>query len=308
MFTTKASSSRTAGDIVQEMIENVGFTTTTTKAGWCLREGLVHVMTVDNGRLLPLVQSQGPPSFYHSLESCRHKATDSSMLSTRTPKNCFQSLCRIIAGQQLAGKAAQAIWKRLLETTQNDLTPKTVVSLAGPSGVHLETAIQKPAGLSRAKSRAIWDLSLKFQQGELTEDFLTNPQTSELTIREALLNVKGLGPWSCDMFLMFHLERPNVFPFGDLGVRKGVAKTFDVKNGKGTKGSMCQKKDLERALSLVKPYLPYQSLLAYYMWKAADTKDVYAEVDAAEQENGVEKEATATPSRGRKRARVVTPS
>lgn len=314
--TANSSSTVNVDEMVQQIIQDADISSTTCKAGWCLREGLVHVASVDNGRLLPLIASQGPPSFYHSLKSCRHEPTD----NIKAHENCFQSLCRIIAGQQLAGKAAEAIFKRLLATTQHNLTPITVISLVGENGKDLETVLQKPSGLSRAKARSIHDLSQRFVGGELSEDFLTNPKSTDVDIREALLAVKGIGPWTCDMFIMFHLEQPDIFPFGDLGVRKGVAKIFNIKNGKGVKGSLCQKKDLERATALIEPYRPYQSLLTYYMWRAADSKDVYAGVnipgDGNKSENVTKMKATTiptaspvTPVRGRKRkACLVTPS
>lgn len=300
--------------LVDQMIQGASLTTTTTKSGWCLRQGLLHVITVDGGRLQPLVSSQGPPSFYHSLKSCRHEPTD----NIKAPKNCFQSLCRIIAGQQLAGKAAQSIWKRLLETTQHNLTPSTVLKLAEED---LQQALQKPAGLSRAKANSIVDLARHFTDVDqlVSEEFLTHAERTEAEIRQVLLQVKGLGPWSCDMFILFYLEKPNVFPFGDLGVRKGVAKVFKWKNGKGAKGSLCQKKDLEKALSLVKPYQPYQSLFTYYMWRAADTQDVYGPDDEKKkkEKDNVKEEVvvTTTPvassppkrSARKRKARSVTP-
>lgn len=314
-------------ELVDHLLEKKTSTTTITKGGWCLRDGLLHVVKVDNGRLFHLVQTSGPPSFYTLLQTdkhCRHEATD----NIKAPENCFQSLCRIIAGQQLAGKAAQAIWKRLLETTttgkHSTLCPTSVLELAGKDGRHLEMAVQKPSGLSRAKAHSIFDLAKRFDSNELTETFLSCPQTPEDDIRQALLQVKGLGPWSCDMFIMFYLEKSNVFPIGDLGFRKGISKVFDIKNGKGKAGSLCQKKDLERVCTLVEPFSPYQSLLTYYMWRAADIKDVYEGADninsttdsgfpCASDQKAVAPEATAVSSvststpRKRKSPRVVTP-
>jgi DNA-3-methyladenine glycosylase II len=266
----------TAEFLVHRMMDDAAITSTTTKSGWCLRQGLVHVITVDNGRLLDLVRRQGLPSFYHSFNNnCRHHEPTENI---KAPETCFQSLCRIIAGQQLAGKAAQSIWKRLLETTQHNLTPNAVLDKSGGAdGKNLELGLQKPSGLSRAKAKSILDLAQRFEEQALSEAFLTNPMSTEEDIRNSLLQVKGLGPWSCDMFIMFHLEKPNVFPFGDLGVRKGVKRVFDLRDGRGKRGSLCQKKDFHRACKLVEPYSPYQSLLTYYMWRAADIKEVYDE-------------------------------
>ena len=107
-------------------------------------------------------------------------------------------------------------------------------------------------------------------------------ESNDNMLREALLEIKGIGPWTCDMFMMFYLEKPNILPLGDLGVRKGIARYFNMTKGQGHKGSLCQKKDAERIHKRLKAYEPYQSLLTYYMWKAADTKEVYTNTDDAQ--------------------------
>lgn len=262
------SACKTVVDQVDGLLSFAGIEKTRTKGDWCLRSGLEHLMTrVDmknNGSvsLSDLILQNGAPTIYHSIP-CRHG--DSAVQDLNKPGNCFESLCRIIAGQQLAGAAAQSVWKRLLETTNQNLTPATILSLAEEN---METNLQKPAGLSGAKARSIVDLSHHFQDGKLNETLLTS--SPEATVRSLLLNVKGLGPWSCDMFLMFYLERSDILPVGDLGVRKGLARHFQLSGS-----SLCAKKDLDRMLEIAAPYQPYRSLLSYYMWKAADIADFY---------------------------------
>jgi 3-methyladenine DNA glycosylase/8-oxoguanine DNA glycosylase len=187
----------------------------------------------------------------------------------KAPSTAFQSLCRIVAGQQLAGAAAQAVWKRLLETTHENLTPTTILFLVENEG--LVDRLQKPAGLSLAKAKSIVDLAQHFLRGDLSDEFLSS--SPESSIREALLKVKGLGPWSCDMFLMFALEKSNVLPVGDLGVRKGLSRHFSLR-GSAKQGSLCPKKDLHLIQTTAKVFEPYQSLLSFYMWKAADVVDL----------------------------------
>ena len=300
MASATTASTQSAEAVVDEVLKQAAVSATDipTKGGWCLRQGLIHIVSADGGRLQPLVKAHGPPTFYQIMQqqpiplpgALRHEPTEEM---NRTPKTCFESLCRIVAGQQLAGKAALAIWNRLLETTGHGLTPTKIINLASDG---LEVSLQKPAGLSKAKARSILDLAQRFDAGELSAEFLETSK-DELAIREALLQVKGLGPWSVDMFLMFYQERANVFPFGDLGVRKGFQRVFELK-GKGNKGSLCQKKDLERSNQLAAPYEPYQSLLTYYMWRAADVKDVYDE----------EKDAKKKPAAGSKRAAAALDS
>lgn len=255
--------------IVDKALKDAGITGTQTKGNWCLREGLLHVCSVNDGHLLPLLEQHGPPTYYHSLKDhCKHSTSPTDNM--KAPSTAFESLCRIVAGQQLAGAAAQAVWKRLLNTTQNNLTPETIIALVKDDG--LVDNLQKPAGLSRAKAKAILDLSLHFAKGDLREELLQI--SSEQDVREALLQVNGLGPWSCDMFLMFSLERSNILPVGDLGVRKGLCKAFSLR-GSGKGGSLCPKKDLSSIQATVEPFAPYQSLLSFFMWKAADTVDFY---------------------------------
>lgn len=256
-------------EIVDKALKDAGITSTQTKGDWCLKEGLLHVCSVNDGHLLPLLEQHGPPTYYHSLkEHCKHSSSPTD--NTKAPSNSFESLCRIVAGQQLAGAAAQAVWRRLLDTTQNNLTPESIISLAENDG--LVENLQKPAGLSRAKANAILDLSNHFVRGDLSDQLLTT--ASEEDVREALLKVRGLGPWSCDMFLMFSLERSNILPVGDLGVRKGLCKAFSMR-GSAKGGSLCPKKDLSSIQDTVEPFAPYQSLLSFFMWKAADTVDFY---------------------------------
>lgn len=287
---------------VQQLFQSSGILgPTITKGGWCLQEGLTHILTADQtGRLLSIVKQHGLPNIYDIVQvpmSCRHDSSSTSPTTTTvvqpasTPQNCFQSLCRIIAGQQLAGAAARAMWVRLLHvvstaasaapTTTNapNLNPGIVLHLA-EQGVELH--LQKPSGLSRAKAASIVALATAFESGELTEDFLIAPTSTEADIQNALLPIKGIGPWTCDMFLMFYLEKGNVMPLGDLGVRKGIAKFFNL-TGRGPKQSLCPVKDKDVMERILAPFEPYQSLVAYYMWAVVDTKDIYRE----DNKNGV---------------------
>ena len=263
-----------------------------TKSGWCLRDGMNHVLKAKEHSLFKIVRQVGLPDIYDS-SICRHEAVkqqgeknQSSTSRYQEPKNCFQSLCRIVAGQQLAGSAVTAIWRRFVEVTENNVTPTEILRLAQ---IGLETHLQKPAGLSRAKAHTIVALAKAFEEGSLNETFLTSMSTSEEQIRSALLKIKGIGPWSCDMFLIFYLERPDIFPIGDLGVRKGVAKLFTLR-GNGRKGMLCPKKDFDLMEQVMQPYRPYRSLATYYMWKIADKKTMTNEEDENDKKTGISSE------------------
>ena len=277
---------------------------TITKDGWCLKEGMSHILEVDaSGRLLSLAQQKGLPGIYALVQdaNCRHDEGDASKKASTKPQDCFQSLCRIIAGQQLAGAAAKAVWMRL-NSVAKPLTPESILMLIGKG---LEEHLRKPAGLSNSKARSIVALSDAFQSGDLSEEFLTDSTVTEDEIRAKLLPVKGIGPWTCDMFLMFHLEKKGVLPLGDLGVRKGIAKFFKLK-GRGIQGSLCDKKDREVMGAVIGPYAPYQSLVSYYMWIVSDSKDVLGDpATESAKRKAIPKSTAPSKTKDSKKARKI---
>jgi DNA-3-methyladenine glycosylase II len=270
--------------VVAEQLSSGRSSTTMTKDGWCLVEGLVHVASAHGGKLVPVIERHGLPKFYfessNTVPPCRHASASAANRTsikrdrdTFTEEDCvtFRALCWIIVGQQLAGPLAIAIWKRLLAVVDatpnqpNKLTPRAILML-GEGDV--ETTLRKPAGLSNAKCRSVLDLAQHYQRGDLSDSLLFSGK--EKQVREALLRVKGLGPWSVDMFLLFHVQSPNVLPLGDLAFRKGTVILFDCK-GKGKNGSLCEKKDASLLQKLHQPFSPYQSLSSFYMWRCNDT-------------------------------------
>ena len=115
------------------------------------------------------------------------------------------------------------------------------------------------------------DLVEHFAHRELAEAFLQS--SAQDSIWEALLDVWGLGPWLFDMFPMFSLENLNVLPVGDLGICKGLARHFLL--GKCHRRISVSQKDLNLIQTTVQPFEPYQSLLSFYMWRVADTVDLF---------------------------------
>ena len=189
---------------VDKLLKEAGIEETKTQNGWCLKAAMTHILKADNGRMFPLVEQHGAPTIFASLQHCKI-STGGAAEAITEPKNCFESLCRIVAGQQLAGAAASAMWRRLLETADADgkLTPERVLELVKNG---MEEGLRKPAGLSNAKARSIVNIAQAFHKGELSEAFLKTSE--EQKIREELIKIKGIGPWSCDMFCMFFLELP----------------------------------------------------------------------------------------------------
>jgi 3-methyladenine DNA glycosylase/8-oxoguanine DNA glycosylase len=165
----------------------------------------------------------------------------------------FDALAESIAYQQLSGKAAATIWKRVraIFGRRKFLDPKLV--LATPDEKF------RAAGLSRSKVAALKDLATKTLDG-------TVPKASELAkmrdaeIIERLVQVRGIGRWTVEMLLLFDLGRPDVWPVHDYGVRKGFAKIF-------RKRKLPTPKEMERHGA---KFSPYRSALAWYCWRALD--------------------------------------
>jgi len=165
----------------------------------------------------------------------------------------FDALAESIAYQQLSGKAAATIWKRVraLFTKRKFLDPQLV----------LETADEKfrAAGLSRSKVAALKDLAAK----TLDRTVPTARQMAKMTdeeIIERLIQVRGIGRWTAEMLLLFELGRPDVWPAHDYGVRKGFAKIF------GKRRLPTPKQMLRHG----EKWRPYRSVVAWYCWRALD--------------------------------------
>jgi DNA-3-methyladenine glycosylase II len=165
----------------------------------------------------------------------------------------FDALAESIAYQQLSGKAAGTIWKRVraLYPEKKYLDPKAV----------LKTPDRKlrSTGLSRSKVAALKDLAAKTIDGTVpTTTALAKMSDEEIV--ERLIQVRGIGRWTVEMLLLFDLARPDVWPIHDYGVRKGFAKTF------GKRKVPTPKQLLEHG----KKFAPHRSVAAWYFWRALD--------------------------------------
>jgi DNA-3-methyladenine glycosylase II len=163
----------------------------------------------------------------------------------------FEALVRSIVYQQLAGAAAAAIHGRLLDALGTDVRPESVAGLGDEA--------MRAAGLSGAKSASLRDLADKVLDGTvvLTPRGLAKESDEEVVVR--LSTVRGIGPWTAQMFLMFQLRRLDVWPTGDLGVRRGYGLAWGVPTP--------SPRDLE---VLGDPFRPYRSVAAWYCWRAVE--------------------------------------
>lgn len=163
----------------------------------------------------------------------------------------FEQLARSIAFQQLAGRAASTIWGRVRALVPGEFTPESVLSV--PEG---DLAA---AGLSRAKLASIRDLAAHVADGRVALERIGRLGDDEVV--EHLVQVRGIGVWTAQMFLMHTLHRLDVWPTGDLGVRIGFARAWGLP-------SQPNPAELE---PLGDPFRPYRSVVAWYCWRAADT-------------------------------------
>jgi DNA-3-methyladenine glycosylase II len=163
----------------------------------------------------------------------------------------FAALVRVIVYQQLAGAAAAAIHGRLTAALDGEVTPERLLAL--------EQAELRAAGLSGNKMASLTDLAGKVLDGTVVLDPAGLRAEGDAEVIARLSTVRGIGTWTAQMFLMFRLRRLDVWPTGDLGVRKGFALAF----GRPVPAP----KELE---PLGDPYRPYRSVLAWYCWRAAE--------------------------------------
>jgi DNA-3-methyladenine glycosylase II len=163
----------------------------------------------------------------------------------------FEALVRAILYQQLGGAAARAIHGRLIGALGGEVSPVRLLSLSS------ETL--RAAGLSANKAASMRDLATKVLDGSVVLDPAGLRRRSDDEVIASLSGVRGIGTWTAQMFLMFQLKRLDVWPTGDLGVRKGFGLAWGIPTP--------TPKQLE---ALGEPYRPYRSVLAWYCWRAAE--------------------------------------
>ena len=169
------------------------------------------------------------------------------------PNDAYGALVRSIVGQQLSTKAARTIYERMIQIYNGKTpTPKQIIA-TDPDDL-------RAAGLSRAKAAYLRSLAEHIVDGDLPVNDLAELPDEE--VYEVLTAVKGLGRWTVDMFMIFHLGRPDVLPVGDLGVRKAVQINYGLKD-------LPKPDELER---IAEPWRPHRSLASLYLWESLDNR------------------------------------
>jgi len=163
----------------------------------------------------------------------------------------FEQLVREITGQQLSTKAASTIFGRVKDKVGSKITPEKILKL--------KKGDLRACGLSNAKSAYVEDLAKHVKKGEL--EIARLDDLTDEKVMEELVAVKGIGPWTAKMFLMFSLARPDIFPIDDLGIKNAMKKL--------TKRKMT---DSQMEKFAERNWAPYRTVASWYIWELLDNK------------------------------------
>ncbi len=196
-------------------------------------------------------------------DACKHLTKRDRVLKKIIPRfgesrlqsrgDAFTTLARSIVGQQISVAAAQAVWDRfaaLSKEAPTKLSPTVVLKLAPTS--------MREAGLSVRKAEYLHDLAKHFCEG--TVHVSTWGQMDDEAIVDELVAIRGIGRWTAQMFLIFHLMRPDVLPLDDLGLLKGIS----VNYFSGEPVSRAEAREVSEA------WAPFRSVATWYLWRSLD--------------------------------------
>ena len=171
-----------------------------------------------------------------------------------TRNNPFFSLCRTIIGQQVSVASADSIWSKFAKKCKKNIRPKVVLKIS--------SRILKSAGLSRQKISYLKIISKSFEDKSFNVREIK--KMNDIDAIEYITKLKGLGVWSAEMFLMFNLNRPDIFPIKDIGLLRAISKNYKVSYPPSNRF-------LEKISKL---HSGYRTVFTYYMWKSIDPTDV----------------------------------
>ena len=163
--------------------------------------------------------------------------------------DAFTTLARSIVGQQISVKAAQSVWNRVVAAAP-PFEPGVVAAL--------EPQQLRACGLSERKASYVLDLARRFAGGALRPQGW--PDLDDEVLIEELTQVKGVGRWTAEMFLIFHLQRPDVLPVADLGLQRAVSVHYN-------RGRAVSEKRLRK---IATPWAPWRTVATWYLWRSLD--------------------------------------
>ena len=172
----------------------------------------------------------------------------------------FVTLARSIVGQQISVKAAQSVWSRL-EASAKEVTPERIARMRAPT--------LRRCGLSDRKVEYVRDLARHFRDGVV--DPVQWARLDDESIIEQLTQVRGVGRWTAEMFLIFNLLRPDVLPLDDLGVLRAVAQHYGGNDAASLSFTGAQGRALRAAVSEVgERWRPWRTVATWYLWRSLD--------------------------------------
>jgi len=200
---------------------------------------------------------QATPEYWE--EACRHLARKDRVMKRLIPQfgdaclqsrgDAFTTLARSIVGQQISVKAAQTVWDRFAKLPRR-MTAGNVLKL--------KVDDMQAAGLSARKIEYLVDLALHFDSGAVHADAWKDMTDDEIITE--LVGIRGIGRWTSEMFLIFHLMRPNVLPLDDIGLLNGISRNY-------FSGDPVSRSD---AREVAAAWVPYCSVATWYIWRSLD--------------------------------------
>jgi DNA-3-methyladenine glycosylase II len=212
-------------------------------------------------QLGPSAEALRQPGYWE--DACKHLAKKDRVMKRLIPQfkgsalesrgNAFITLARSIVGQQISVKAAQTVWDRFALLPKG-MTPANVL--------RLKVDDMRAAGLSARKVEYLVDLALHFDDQRLRVDAWGGLDDEEII--DELVAIRGIGRWTAEMFLIFHLMRPNVLPLDDVGLINGISRNY-------FSGELVSRSE---AREVAAAWAPYCSVATWYIWRSLDPAPV----------------------------------
>lgn len=204
-----------------------------------------------------VTETMAMPAYWE--DACKHLMKKDRVMKRLIPQfgqaclqsrgDAFATLARSVVGQQISVKAAQTVWDRFAKLPQQ-MTPAQVL--------RLKIDDMRAAGLSARKVEYLVDLALHFDSGLVhVEDWVA---MDDEAIIDELVAIRGIGRWTAEMFLIFHLMRPNVLPLDDVGLINGISKSY-------FSGEVVSRSD---AREVALAWAPYRTVATWYIWRSLD--------------------------------------
>jgi DNA-3-methyladenine glycosylase II len=202
-------------------------------------------------------------------DACKHLARRDRVLKKLIPQfgqarlvsrgDAFTTLARSIVGQQISVKAAQTVWSRLMNLSGPSLQPHSAPAMLEPRQVLALSLDQlRSAGLSARKAEYVTDLARHFDVGQVHVDQWARMDDEHIV--EELVAIRGVGRWTAEMFLIFHLLRPNVLPLDDVGLIRSISLNYFS----GEPVSRAEAREVAEA------WAPFRSVATWYLWRSLD--------------------------------------